>query len=104
MHKLSLADAAVEVMATAKGERILACLGELHLEQSILDLKKVYCGKDIELRISDPIVEFGETTEWFENEIRRSTPPTQVPVQGWPGVKRGSRSTTTSKLHMQQVK
>ena len=53
--KLSLADAAVEVMATAKGERILACLGELHLEQSILDLKKVYCGKDIELRIS-PLV------------------------------------------------
>ena len=67
--KLSLADAAVEVRATAKGERILACLGELHLEQSILDLKKLYCGKDIALRISDPIVEFGETTDWFENEM-----------------------------------
>jgi small GTP-binding protein len=67
--KLSLADAAVEVTATAKGERLLACLGELHLEQSILDLKRVYCGKDtMELRISDPIVEFGETTEWFEHE------------------------------------
>jgi small GTP-binding protein len=67
--KLSLADAAVEVVATAKGERLLACLGELHLEQSILDLKKIYCGKEsIQLRISDPIVEFGETTEWFENE------------------------------------
>jgi ribosome assembly protein 1 len=68
--KLSLADAAVEVTATAKGERLLACLGELHLEQSIIDLKKVYCGhEDIELRISDPIVEFGETTDWFENEL-----------------------------------
>jgi ribosome assembly protein 1 len=64
--KLSLADAAVEVTATAKGERILACLGELHLEQSILDLQKVYCDKkDIQLRISEPIVEFGETTAWF---------------------------------------
>lgn len=67
--KLSLADGAVEVTATAKGERLLACLGELHLEQSILDLKRVYCGKEsMELRISDPIVEFGETTEWFEHE------------------------------------
>ena len=67
--KLSLADSAVEVTATAKGERILACLGEIHLEQSILDLKTVYCGKDIELRISDPIVEFGETTDWFDDEL-----------------------------------
>jgi ribosome assembly protein 1 len=66
--QLSLADAAVEVTATAKGERILACLGELHLEQSILDLQKVYCEKkDIQLRISEPIVEFGETTAWFED-------------------------------------
>jgi ribosome assembly protein 1 len=67
--KLSLADSAVEVTATAKGERILACLGEIHLEQSILDLKKLYCGKDVELRISDPIVEFGETTDWFDDEL-----------------------------------
>jgi ribosome assembly protein 1 len=66
--KLSLADAAVEVTATAKGERILACLGEIHLEQSILDLEKVYCGKELKLRISDPIVEFGETTDWFQGE------------------------------------
>jgi ribosome assembly protein 1 len=67
--KLSLADSAVEVTATAKGERILACLGELHLEQSLLDLKKLYCEKDIDLRISDPIVEFGETSDWFEGEL-----------------------------------
>ena len=66
--KLSLADASVEVMATAKGERLLACLGELHLEQSILDLTNIYCSREIELRISDPIVDFGETTAWFENE------------------------------------
>jgi len=64
--QLSLADAAVEVTATGKGERILACLGEIHLEQSLLDLKQVYCRKkDIELRVSDPIVEFAETTTWF---------------------------------------
>ena len=67
--KLSLADAAVEVTATARGERILACLGEIHLEQSILDLKHVYCSGEIELRTSDPIVDFGETTTWFPSEV-----------------------------------
>ena len=69
LAKLSLADAAVEVTATSKGERILACLGEIHLEQSILDLENVYCEEKIELRISKPIVEFGESTEWFHNEV-----------------------------------
>ena len=68
LAKLSLADAAVEVTATAKGEMLLACLGEIHLEQSILDLKNNYIGKDMELRISQPIVNFGESTTWFENE------------------------------------
>ena len=67
--KLSLADAAVEVTATSKGELILACLGEIHLEQSIFDLKNMYFGKEIDIRISDPIVEFGESTEWFKGEI-----------------------------------
>jgi small GTP-binding protein len=67
--QLSLADAACEVTATAKGERILACLGEIHLEQCILDLKNVYCRKkDIQLRVSDPIVEFAETTDWFADK------------------------------------
>lgn len=66
--KLSLADPSVEVTATSKGERILACLGEIHLEQSILDLEKVYCDGDIKLRISDPITSFCETTDWFDNE------------------------------------
>lgn len=69
LMRLSLADSAVEVIATAKGELILACLGELHLEQSLLDLRKVYCGREIPLRISDPLIDFGETTDWFENEL-----------------------------------
>jgi ribosome assembly protein 1 len=69
LAKLSLADGAVEVTLTAKGERILACLGEIHLEQSILDLKNIYCGKEIDLRISKPIVDFGESTAWFEGEV-----------------------------------
>lgn len=66
--KLSLADAAVEVTATAKGERILACLGEIHLEQSLLDLETVYCGREIKLRKSEPIVEFGETPVWLDDD------------------------------------
>ncbi|KAL3792868.1 hypothetical protein HJC23_004793 [Cyclotella cryptica] len=66
--KLSVADASVEVSTTSKGERILACLGEIHLERCILDLETVYCDHNIKLRISDPITSFCETTEWFENE------------------------------------
>lgn len=66
---MSLANPAVEVTATSKGERILACLGGLHLEQSVLDLKNVYCSENIDLRISERIVEFGESTTWFENEV-----------------------------------
>ena len=68
LSKLSLADAAVDIICTAKGERILACLGEIHLEQSIIDLRNVYMGNDIELRISKPIVDFRESTTWFHNE------------------------------------
>jgi len=72
--KLSLADAAVEVTATARGERLLSCLGEIHLEQSIHDLESLYCGKDgIKLKVSDPIVDFGETTTWFPNEMHYET-------------------------------
>lgn len=69
LEKLRMADTSVEVSATDKGERLLACLGELHLDQCIVDLEKLYCGKEgIKLKISDPIVEFAETTEWFETE------------------------------------
>lgn len=69
LEKLRLADASVEVSTTEKGERLLACLGELHLDQCIVDLEKLYCGKEgIKLKISDPIVEFAETTEWFQTE------------------------------------
>jgi ribosome assembly protein 1 len=70
LAKLSLADAAGEVTTTSRGERILPCLGELHLEQSIIDLQCVHSDrKDIELRISEPIVEFGETTDWFSEYV-----------------------------------
>ncbi|GKY93738.1 hypothetical protein MPSEU_000340900 [Mayamaea pseudoterrestris] len=69
LAKLGLADASVEVTVSAKGERILACLGELHLEQSLLDLRTIYCGREMDLRVSDPIVDFGETTDWFEHEL-----------------------------------
>jgi ribosome assembly protein 1 len=106
--KLSLADSSVEVSSTAKGERILACLGEIHLEQSILDLKKVYC-EDIELRISDPITPFCETTDWFENEgdidsfledksppLRQSTIPPYCDEEGLAYASRGRCRTILS--------
>mmetsp|Transcript_17152 Transcript_17152/g.21022 ORF Transcript_17152/g.21022 Transcript_17152/m.21022 type:complete len:89 (+) Transcript_17152:1515-1781(+) len=72
---------------TARGECLLCCQGELHLEQTLHDLKTVYLpassasasaddGSDsnadadeMELRISDPIVPFGETTTHLEAEL-----------------------------------
>jgi ribosome assembly protein 1 len=105
---LSLADSSVELTATAKGERILACLGEIHLEQSILDLKRVYCD-NIELRISDPITPFCETTVWFENEddfdsfldvrsppLRQSTIPPYCDEEGLAYASRGRCRTILS--------
>lgn len=71
--KLALADAAIEVTSTARGEKLLAALGELHLEQSLIDLERVYCNREgIKFRVSDPIVDFGESTSWFEKETEET--------------------------------
>ena len=99
----------MEVTATAKGERILACLGEIHLEQSILDLEKVYCENNIKLRISDPITSFCETTVWFDNErdfdsflkdksppLRQATIPPYCDEEGLSFAKRGRCRTILS--------
>jgi len=67
LAKLSLADGAAEISVTSSGALSIACLGEIHLEQAILDLHKMF-SKKIEFRLSEPIVEFGESTDWFENE------------------------------------
>ena len=70
LRHLSLADASVEVTPSPRGGTLLACCGELHLEQSLVDLRK-FLGqnRDMPLRVSDPIVEFGETTDWMDREI-----------------------------------
>lgn len=71
--KLALADAAIEVTSTARGEKLLAALGELHLEQSLIDLERVYCNREgIKFRVSDPIVDFGESTCWFDKETEET--------------------------------
>ena len=105
---MSLADSSVELTATAKGERILACLGEIHLEQTLLDLTKVYCD-NIKLRISDPITPFCETTVWFDNEddfdsflddrsppLRQSTIPPYCDEEGLAYASRGRCRTILS--------
>lgn len=74
---LAKADASIQVSSTAKGERILACLGQVHLEQALLDLRR-YC-PDNSLRVSQPILDLGETTTWMENE--EATVPTTQPWQ-----------------------
>ena len=79
LEQLRLVDGAVEVTITDKGELLLACLGELHLEQTILDLQHTYCDQEIELRISDPIVDFAETTVWFTDPPESTHTPESAP-------------------------
>lgn len=56
------------MISLQRGELLLATLGELHLENSLRDLLHIYCDKPIDIRTSDPIIEFGEGTSFFDFE------------------------------------
>lgn len=58
MRQLSKSDPILECTHNESGENILACVGELHLEMSICELKRM-CG--IEIVLSEPLVPFRET-------------------------------------------
>lgn len=58
MHRLSKSDPIIECTTSESGENIIACVGELHAEISINDLK-MFSG--IELNVSDPVISFRET-------------------------------------------
>ncbi len=60
LKKLYQADPAVEVSVTARGEHIVACLGELHLEQCVKDLSNTYA-EGTKIRVSPPLVQFRES-------------------------------------------
>jgi ribosome assembly protein 1 len=57
---LSHADANVEVSLEASGENVIVACGELHLERCLTDLKERFC-KNLDIRVSEPIVSFIET-------------------------------------------
>ncbi|CAN0172760.1 unnamed protein product, partial [Ectocarpus fasciculatus] len=59
LSRLYQADPAVEVSVTTRGEHVVCCLGELHLEQSLKDLRERYAC--VELKASLPLVPFRET-------------------------------------------
>jgi ribosome assembly protein 1 len=72
LRMLQLSDAGVQVTDDAvRGELLLACRGELHLEQSLVDLQTKLLAEPIELRVSDPIVDFGEATDWMDQETEQ---------------------------------
>ncbi len=60
LQKLYQADPAVEVSVTDRGEHIVACLGELHLEQCVKDLSESYA-EGAKVRVSPPLVQFRES-------------------------------------------
>ncbi|CAB3384648.1 Hypothetical predicted protein [Cloeon dipterum] len=56
---LNQADACVQVLVQETGEHVIITVGEVHLQRCIEDLKLRYA--NIELNVSDPIVQFRET-------------------------------------------
>lgn len=58
MNRLSKSDPIIECTTSDTGENIIACVGELHAEISINDLK-MFSG--IELNVSEPVISFRET-------------------------------------------
>lgn len=58
MNRLSKSDPIIECTISDSGENIIACVGELHAEISINDLK-MFSG--IELNVSEPVISFRET-------------------------------------------
>ena len=58
MNRLSKSDPIIECTISDTGENIIACVGELHAEISINDLK-MFSG--IELNVSEPVISFRET-------------------------------------------
>lgn len=58
---LERSDPCVEVEIQSSGEHIIRCVGEVHLERCLKDLKEKYA--KIELVVSPPIVNYMETVE-----------------------------------------
>ncbi len=67
LRRLGAADETVEVTVTAKGELVLAAMGEVHAEVVLRDLKDVYCG-GVAMRTRDLGVEYRETVIAWDEE------------------------------------
>lgn len=59
LQKLSESDPVVQTYVNDRGENILCCSGELHLERCLKDLKERFAG--IEISVSEPIIPYRET-------------------------------------------
>ncbi|CAB1115634.1 unnamed protein product [Ectocarpus sp. CCAP 1310/34] len=84
LSRLYQADPAVEVSVTTRGEHIVCCLGELHLEQSLKDLRERYAC--VELKASLPLVPFRETIVapgQVVGEDGSIIPPPQLKIAPW---------------------
>ena len=69
LHALCQSDPSASYIESTSGELLLNCVGELHLEQCLKDLKERFCRCEIET--SAPIVPFRETVideHWIMSE------------------------------------
>ncbi|CAM9562452.1 unnamed protein product [Chrysoparadoxa australica] len=87
LAKLNQADPAVQVSVTAKGEHILSCVGELHLEQCLKELREQYAG--VAVTASAPLISFRETVirevdpSPGQGAASQRPPPPQLGVPPW---------------------
>ena len=73
LHALCQSDPSASYLESATGELLLNCVGELHLEQCLKDLRERFCGCGIET--SAPMVPFRETVideRWTMSEDART--------------------------------
>jgi len=61
LRKLGNCDQSVSVEITEKGEFLLGAIGEVHLENTVNNLKETYCGGKIGIKIGEAVISYGET-------------------------------------------
>jgi ribosome assembly protein 1 len=69
LNLLTHADPNVQIATEATGENVIIACGELHLERCLSDLRERFC-KDLEIKVSEPIVSFRETIDCSLNKAK----------------------------------
>ena len=61
LRRLGNTDQSVSVEISEKGEFLVGAIGEVHLENTIRNLKETFCGGKIDIQFGEAVVGYGET-------------------------------------------